>query len=70
MTIPPPTTSPSDPTLGVPTPDDIRAAIDAADDRARLLRRLLRISLRLHHPVAGSSVRPTTSRRRKEAVGV
>jgi hypothetical protein len=30
-----------------PDPDLIRAAIDAADERARLLRRLLRVALRL-----------------------
>ena len=34
--------------LVIPDPDLIRAEIDAADERARLLRRLLRISLRLH----------------------
>ena len=32
----------------VPDPDDIRIAIDMADERARLLRRLLRLALRLH----------------------
>lgn len=31
----------------LPDPDAIRAAIDAADERARLLRRLLRTTLRL-----------------------
>lgn len=36
-----------DPRILVPDPDDIRAAIDAADERARLLRRLLRLALRL-----------------------
>lgn len=41
----PPTTPP--PALTIPDPDTIRAAIDAADERARLLRRLLRLALRL-----------------------
>ena len=31
----------------VPDPDAIRAAIGAADERARLLRRLLRLALKL-----------------------
>jgi hypothetical protein len=31
----------------IPDPDHIRAAIDAADERARLLRRLPRLALRL-----------------------
>lgn len=37
-----------DPPILISDPDDIRAAIDAADERARLLRRLLRLALRLH----------------------
>jgi len=45
-----PTANRSDP-LMIPDPDDVRAAIDAADERARLLRRLLRLSLRLHLPL-------------------
>jgi len=40
-----PTVSP-DPPITLPDPDAIRAAIDAADERARLLRRLLRLALR------------------------
>jgi hypothetical protein len=36
--------------IDLPDPDAIRAAIDAADERARLLRRLLRIALRLRYP--------------------
>ncbi|MFO0842097.1 MAG: hypothetical protein U0797_06800 [Gemmataceae bacterium] len=36
-----------DPPILLPDPDHIRAAIDAADERARLLRRLLRLALRL-----------------------
>ena len=35
------------PNLEIPDPDAIRAAIDATDERARLLRRLLRIAMRL-----------------------
>jgi len=35
----------------IPDPDHIRAAIDAADERARLLRRLLRLALRLRLPL-------------------
>jgi hypothetical protein len=40
-----PTASP-DPPVTLPDPDAIRAAIDATDERARLLRRLLRLALR------------------------
>jgi hypothetical protein len=39
------------PPIGLPDPDAIRAAIDATDERARLLRRLLRLALRLHLPL-------------------
>lgn len=46
-----PTTSPPGPPLLLPDPDDIRAAIDAADERARLLRRLLRLAIRLRLPL-------------------
>lgn len=42
-----PTTTRPDPPIMMPDPNDIRAAIDAADERARLLRRLLRLALRL-----------------------
>ncbi len=42
-----PTASPPDPPILLPDPDALRAAIDAADERARLLRRLLRLALRL-----------------------
>jgi hypothetical protein len=41
--------------LHIPEPDAIRAAIDAADERARLLRRLLRVALRLRSPQEPSS---------------
>ena len=41
----------ADPPLAVPDPDTIRAAIDAADERAKLLRRLLRVAMRLHIPM-------------------
>ena len=42
-----PTALPPDPPISIPDPDHIRAAIDATDERARLLRRLLRLALRL-----------------------
>lgn len=40
----------ADPPLNIPTPDAIRAAIDVADERAKLLRRLLRVAVRLQNP--------------------
>jgi len=44
-------TSPAAPTfandIALPDPDKIREAIDVADERSRLLRRLLRVALRL-----------------------
>ncbi|HEX4608706.1 MAG TPA: hypothetical protein VH092_10930 [Urbifossiella sp.] len=42
-----PATPLPDPTFHLPDPDAIRAAIAAADERARLLRRLLRLRLQL-----------------------
>jgi len=52
------TTTP-DPPILLPNPDDIRAAIDAADERARLLRRLLRLALRLRlHLTIGDTLTP------------
>lgn len=45
-----PTTKLHDSPVLLPDPDEIRAAIDAADERARLLRRLLRLALRLRLP--------------------
>lgn len=47
------------PTLPIPLPDPdtIRAAIDIADERARLLRRLLRLALQLHlHLTTGDRI--------------
>jgi hypothetical protein len=41
-----PTIQPHAPPIQLPDPDTIRAAIDAADERARLLRRLLRLAMR------------------------
>lgn len=41
-----PMIAPPGPPIGLPDPDVIRAAIDATDERARLLRRLLRLALR------------------------
>jgi hypothetical protein len=40
-----------EPSLRLPDPDEIRAAIDATDERARLLRRLLRLAMRLRLPL-------------------
>jgi hypothetical protein len=42
----------TDPPITLPDPDAIRAAIDAADERARLLRRLLRLALRFRLHIA------------------
>jgi len=44
MTTTPP---PPDPPILLPDDDRIRAAIEVADERARLLRRLLRLSMRM-----------------------
>ena len=46
-----PTPTPPDPRFPLPDPDAIRAAIAATDERARLLRWLLRVRLQL--PAAG-----------------
>lgn len=56
-----PTTLPLPPTLSLPDPDAIRAAIDHTDERARLLRRLLRLAmrLRLHQMTADHPGEPT-----------
>jgi hypothetical protein len=56
--------SPPDPQLFIPDPDTIRAAIDAADERARLLRRLLRLALRLQLPLTTAAHLPTPTDRR------
>jgi len=55
-----PAAAPSEP-IRIPDPDAIRAAIDVTDERARLLRRLLRLALRLqfHLTTAGQLVTPT-----------
>lgn len=54
-----PTASRPDPPILLPDPDTIRAAIDAADERARLLRRLLRLAMRLRlHLTTGDSLPP------------
>lgn len=46
-----------DPLLTLPEPDAIRAAIDQADERARLLRRLLLVAVRLRlHLVTGDTL--------------
>jgi hypothetical protein len=58
-----PTATTPDP-LHLPDPDDIRAAIDDADERARLLRRLLRLALqlRLHLTTADRLPIPDTDK--------
>ena len=49
----------TDPPLTLPEPDAIRAAIDQADERARLLRRLLLVAVRLRlHLVTGDTLTP------------
>lgn len=55
------TATPPDPPILLPDPDDIRAAIDAADERARLLRLALRLALRfrLHLTTASELQTPT-----------
>ena len=53
-----PITVSPDPPISISDPEAIRTAIDATDERARLLRRLLRIVLRLRNPSAASG--PTT----------
>ncbi len=54
-----------DPPVSLPDPDAIRAAIDAADERARLLRRLLRLALRLRPgPTTGDPVPPSPAERK------
>jgi hypothetical protein len=45
--------------LSLPEPDAIRAAIDVADERARMLRRLLRLSMRLKARPYLTSTAPT-----------
>ena len=47
------------PPLDIPDPEAIRSAIDATDERARLLRRLLRLAMRLRLPLTtGGSLPP------------
>jgi len=63
-----PTASPTSPHIQLPDPDHIRAAIDAADERARLLRRLLRLALRLRlHLVTADQVLPPDTSAREGA---
>ena len=53
---------PTDSEIKMPDPDDIRRAIDATDERARLLRRLLRLAIRLHLPLTtGDRINPPAS---------
>ena len=52
--VPPPSAN-----LVLPDTDHIRAAIDAADERSRLLRRLLLVALRLDlHLTTGNTIVP------------
>lgn len=57
------------PRLDIPDPESIRAAIDAADERARLLRRLLRVAMRLRLPLTTAATLPTPAADRKGAAG-
>jgi hypothetical protein len=54
------TTSPPDLPILLPEPDTIRAAIVAADERARLLRRLLRLAMSLRLHLTSANQQPTT----------
>jgi hypothetical protein len=53
-----------DPPITLPDPDTIRAAIDVADERARLLRRLLRLAMRfrLHLTTADRLLAPNANK--------
>jgi hypothetical protein len=55
------TMTPYDPPITLPEPDTIRAAIDATDERARLLRRLLRLAMRFRLPLMTASDLPTNA---------
>ncbi len=55
----PATDLPPEPPILLPDPNAIRAAIDATDERARLLRRLLRLALRLQFHLATADHLPT-----------
>jgi hypothetical protein len=57
----PTTLFPTEPPITLPDPDAIRAAIDATDERARLLRRLLRLALRLR-PYLATASRPVPTK--------
>jgi hypothetical protein len=57
------TAPPRDPPILIPDPDAIRAAIVLADERARLLRRLLRLALRLRlHLITADTLTPLADR--------
>ena len=59
-------TAPPNPLYLLPDPDAIRSAIDAADERARLLRRLLRLALRLRlHLITADQLTARSSAGRK-----
>ncbi|HJZ53531.1 MAG TPA: hypothetical protein VKE74_01150 [Gemmataceae bacterium] len=65
-----PTAPPPDPPIQLPNPDDIRAAIDVADERARLLRRLLRLALQLRlHLTTADHLSATPGERKGVARG-
>lgn len=54
--------------LLIPDPDAIRAAIDITDERARLLRRLLRVAMRLRLPLVLAIELPATGTSQAKAV--
>lgn len=54
-----PTAPPPDLPALLPDPDAIRAAIDSTDQRARLLRRLLRLALKLRLHLTTADRLPT-----------
>ena len=60
-----PTAPPPDPPIQLPDQDDIRAAIDVSDERARLLRRLLRLALQLRLHLTTADRLPATPAERK-----
>jgi len=64
-----PTATPPDPPILLPDPDDIRAAIDAADERARLLRRLLRLALQLRLPLTTADRLPVPEATQAKGAG-
>jgi hypothetical protein len=58
------------PNIPVPDPDTIRAAINQVDERAKLLRQLLRLSLRLKLHLAANNQNQPVTKTRDEVAGV